>query len=136
MVSRMAYDPYGLATTVSGAVLPTIQYAGYYQNQTSGLNLTWFRAYDANTGRWLSRDPLGTRGGLNLYEYCGDEPSDYADSVGLNPWYVVPGTLFSGPGDMNPSAYTGQWINPNALGASLPATLPPNTCIRICSSDN
>lgn len=82
IVSRMAYDPYGRTTTVSGTTLPTIQYAGYYPHQTSGLELTQYRAYDANTGRWLSRDPIAEKGGLDLYDYVYNNPISNFDPEG------------------------------------------------------
>jgi len=33
--------------------------------------------------RWLQRDPIGERGGLNLYEYCGDDTISRRDPKGL-----------------------------------------------------
>jgi len=32
---------------------------------------------------WLSRDPSGERGGMNLYEYCADNPVNGNDPSGL-----------------------------------------------------
>lgn len=61
IVSRLSYDPYGRMTVVSGTNLPTKQFTGDYYHASSGLNLTLYRAYDANTGRWNSRDPLGNQ---------------------------------------------------------------------------
>ena len=60
--TRYSYDPYGRATPsyLSGSLDATFQYARYYYHSTSGLNLTWFRGYDSNIGRWLSRDSYGT----------------------------------------------------------------------------
>jgi RHS repeat-associated protein len=83
IVARYSYDPYGKVTLVSGTNLATKQYAGMYLHGTSGLNLTRYRAYDSNTGRWLSRDPIGEDGGYNLYEYCADDPMDFIDPQGL-----------------------------------------------------
>ncbi len=40
----------------------------------SGLHLAMYRAYDANLGRWLSEDPLGEVGGINLYGYGPNDP--------------------------------------------------------------
>src|SRR5271154_2654162 len=57
--ARYDYDPYGRVTTITGTIPSDFQYAGYYEHATSGLNLTLYRAYDPNTARWLSRDPLG-----------------------------------------------------------------------------
>ena len=39
--------------------------------------------YDPTTGRWVTRDPIGTAGGLNLYEYCGGDPVNGVDAGGL-----------------------------------------------------
>jgi hypothetical protein len=39
ITSRMAYDPFGRVTVVSGTNLPTKQYAGMYMHQPSGLYL-------------------------------------------------------------------------------------------------
>lgn len=39
--------------------------------------------YDSRMGRWLSRDPLGEEGGFNLYAYCGNDPVNRHDPLGL-----------------------------------------------------
>jgi hypothetical protein len=41
------------------------------------------RYYDPTEGRWLTRDPIGYAGGLNLYAYCGGNPVNLADPLGL-----------------------------------------------------
>ena len=41
------------------------------------------RWYDAETGRWLSKDPIRLNGGLNLYAFCGNVPLQFRDVVGL-----------------------------------------------------
>jgi hypothetical protein len=45
---------------------------------------TW-RYYDPLTGRFLTRDPIGYAGGLNLYAFAGNNPVSYADPSGTNP---------------------------------------------------
>ena len=45
-----------------------------------------FRHYFAELGRWLSRDPIGERGGENLYAMVGNNPVFWIDGLGLNPW--------------------------------------------------
>jgi RHS repeat-associated protein len=82
-VARYNYDPYGRTTLVSGTNLSDFQYAGYYAHQPSGLSLTVFRAYDPNTARWLSRDPLGEGVGSNLYGYVSNNPVNFYDPFGL-----------------------------------------------------
>jgi uncharacterized protein RhaS with RHS repeats len=43
-----------------------------------------FRYYDPVTGRWLSRDPIGENGGLNLYGMVGNDPISRWDYLGLD----------------------------------------------------
>ena len=42
------------------------------------------RAYDPNSGRWLSRDPLGEEAGINLYGYVQNDPINEYDPFGLD----------------------------------------------------
>ena len=41
------------------------------------------RYYNPSTGRWPSRDPIGNKGGLNLYGFLGNDSIDYLDELGL-----------------------------------------------------
>jgi len=50
------------------------------------LYLTRYRLYSTTLNRFLSADPLGLGGGLNLYEYCGGDPLTYIDPLGLSFW--------------------------------------------------
>jgi len=44
-----------------------------------------YRYYDPKTGRWLSRDPIEERGGINLYGFVGNSPIQRIDLFGLAP---------------------------------------------------
>jgi hypothetical protein len=39
--------------------------------------------YDPNIGRWLSRDPVAERGGVNLYQFVGNDGVNSWDYLGL-----------------------------------------------------
>jgi hypothetical protein len=39
--------------------------------------------YDPRLGRWLTRDPIREEGGINLYAYCGNDPVNRHDPLGL-----------------------------------------------------
>ena len=53
------------------------------RHRTSGLYLTLYRAYDANLGRWVSRDPFKKSMFANLYGYVGNKPINSIDYLGL-----------------------------------------------------
>jgi hypothetical protein len=42
-----------------------------------------YRYYDPETGRWPSRDPIGERGGINLYGFVGNDGVNWVDILGL-----------------------------------------------------
>ena len=80
--ARYDYDPYGKLTS-DPASPPEFGYAGMHYHAPSGLYLTKYRAYDPESGRWLSRDPIGEAGGINLYAYVGGNPVSFVDPLGL-----------------------------------------------------
>jgi RHS repeat-associated protein len=78
------YDAYG-----GGANAPPDPFGygaqfGYYTDAETGLTLCGRRYYDSETGRWLTRDPIGYAGGLNLYAYCSNGPAGGADPSGFD----------------------------------------------------
>ena len=85
MQARYDYDPYGRVTIVSGNLTADFGYSGMYYHAPSGLSLTLYRAYNADSGRWLSRDPMLESGGLNLYDYVSNKPISEVDYYGLQP---------------------------------------------------
>ena len=84
--ARYDYDPYGRRSAnlvTSNPVEADFGYTGHYYHAPSGLHLALYRVYDADTGRWINRDPIQERGGLNLYEYVGNNPLTRFDPNGL-----------------------------------------------------
>jgi RHS repeat-associated protein len=83
------YDPYGRpipnpgTNETEGQVSTDFRYAGLFYERNSGLYLAEHRAYDARTGRWLSRDPIAEAGGVNVYGYVRGNPITYTDLLGL-----------------------------------------------------
>ncbi|MEW6738090.1 MAG: RHS repeat-associated core domain-containing protein [Acidobacteriota bacterium] len=81
--AQYTYDPFGRITKLGGDKDTDFRYTGHYFHPPSELHLTWFRTYDANLGRWFSRDPISEKGGPNLYGYVANNPISFLDSMGL-----------------------------------------------------
>lgn len=45
--------------------------------------ISWHRFYDPETGRYISADPIGLAGGMNLYAYVQGDPVNWVDPMGL-----------------------------------------------------
>ena len=54
-----------------------------FMDQESGLYNYGYRFYHSGLGRWLSRDPAGEAGGLNLYAMIKNSPGNKMDVMGL-----------------------------------------------------
>jgi len=83
VLGRFDFDPWGRRTLAAGVDLTRVAFTGHEVNTATGLELALYRAYDPELGDWLSEDPLGVTGGLNLYSYVNREPIGHADPTGL-----------------------------------------------------
>jgi len=100
------YDTFGKLTgqTVAGAAKRTgpvyhqpLRYAGQYQDNESGLHYNLFRYYEPEVGRFTTQDPIGLKGGLNLYQYAPNP------LMWIDPWgWAFGGVDFTGSPDLFP----------------------------------
>jgi RHS repeat-associated protein len=79
------YGPFGepVRAEGSGASTFTFRFSTKYTDKESGLLYYGYRFYNLSTGRWLSRDPMEERGGLNLYGMVDNSPINFTDYLGL-----------------------------------------------------
>jgi len=81
-ITKTGYQLYG----ESGSTAGTFRYTGgRIDPETNGLYDFRARMYSPTLGRFLQADPVGTRGGMNLYAYVGNDPLNLLDSLGLLP---------------------------------------------------
>ena len=114
--ARYDYDPFGRRSTnkvaASSGVNPVesdFAYTGYYYHAPSAMEIAYYRVYNSNIGKWISRDPLQsttifpkfdpshplvsrsvplgveiTREGPNVYTYVKNNPATKMDLFGLD----------------------------------------------------
>jgi RHS repeat-associated protein len=94
VLERYSYDVFGLVNVVDASTGNSIPqsghgvrhfYTGHDFQAELGLYLTHYRAYEPVLGRWLSADPIGEAGGINLYGYVANNPVNMIDPDGRNP---------------------------------------------------
>jgi RHS repeat-associated protein len=83
VLARYDYDPYGKRTVLPSKVQVDFGFSGHYHHTPSGLSLTLYRAYNPELGRWISRDPIGEKAGVNLYQDVQNDPINRVDPLGL-----------------------------------------------------
>ncbi|MBQ0720856.1 MAG: hypothetical protein KBT88_08465 [Gammaproteobacteria bacterium] len=91
VVNKYAYDPYGQLMAKQEQIAQPFTYVGQYgvmtEAQDSDLYYMRARYYDAEIGRFISEDPIGMAGGINLYAYVGGNPVMLVDPSGLYAGY-------------------------------------------------
>ncbi len=78
------YDPFGRTTVATGTKAQDFshRFSTKPLDAETGLYYYGYRYYDPVTGRWPSRDPIGERGGINLYGFVGNDPIRNFDLLG------------------------------------------------------
>jgi RHS repeat-associated protein len=89
VVQRMDYDEFGKVLDDTNPGFQPFGFAGGLYDRETGLVRFGARDYDALTGRWLSKDKLGVRGGINQYVFVNNIPTMYVDPTGYFPWILL-----------------------------------------------
>ncbi|WP_411845251.1 RHS repeat-associated core domain-containing protein [Roseibacillus persicicus] len=85
VVQRNDYDPFGNLISKNGSVEDlNFGFSTKYTDEETGLAYYGYRYYDPVIGRWPSRDPIGERGGVNLYGFVENSPIQKSDYLGLS----------------------------------------------------
>jgi len=82
--TQYSYEPFGQTIATGASNTNQRQFTG---RESDGTGLYFYRAryYNPVLERFISEDPIGIAGGINLYGYVGNDPSNFTDPFGLNP---------------------------------------------------
>ncbi|HOV98335.1 MAG TPA: RHS repeat-associated core domain-containing protein [Bacteroidota bacterium] len=115
VMQRLDYDEYGNVTYDTNPDFQPFGFCGGLYDAQTKLVRFGYRDYDAETGRWTSKDPIGFGGGVsNVYVYCLNDPINFVDPSGLRLCRInLPG-MGNTYLDEAFGALIRNWINANA----------------------
>ncbi|MBA6328246.1 hypothetical protein H4J46_09895 [Colwellia sp. MB02u-6] len=82
IAQRLDYDVWGKITLDTNSGFQPFGFAGGLYDQHTRFTRFGARDYDADIGRWTTKDPIGLNGGLNVYGYVGGDPVNGIDPEG------------------------------------------------------
>jgi RHS repeat-associated protein len=118
-VAQYEYGPFGEVIRATGpmAKVNAMRFSTKYQDDETALYYYGYRYYDPSPGRWLSRDSIDVKGGLNLYALAFNSQVNLIDKDGqIIPLLLAAGAIFfasemyvnaPGPTDQTYSGFTG-----------------------------
>jgi RHS repeat-associated protein len=94
VVWEARYLPFGQAI-INGhsSVENNFRFPGQYYDAETGLHYNYHRYYDPGTGRYVTADPIGQAGGLNLFVYVNNNSINSTDPKGKSALAAVSGAL-------------------------------------------
>nr|WP_149658779.1 RHS repeat-associated core domain-containing protein [Pseudomonas sp. ANT_J12] len=98
IVWQATYKAWGaLETLAVNEVEQNLRFQGQYFDDETGLHYNTFRYYDPEVGRFVTQDPIGLDGGINLYQYAPNA------NTWIDPWgWAYKGVDFTGSPDLFP----------------------------------
>ena len=76
------YDSFGNLKDQKNRIKQPFTYTGREWDKETGLYYYRARYYDPMEGRFISKDPIGFKGGINLYNYVDSNPINNTDPTG------------------------------------------------------
>jgi len=81
VVGEYSYTTFGEQLSATGTYMPRFTFSSK-EHDASGLVYHGFRYYSPVLCRWISEDPIRESGGLNLYQFCFNNPINRVDPYG------------------------------------------------------
>ena len=89
-IEQLDFDEFGVLRSLSGKNLLPFGFAGGLLDQDTKLTHFGAREYDAESGRWLQKDPIRFQGGdTNLMSYVANDPINGIDPSGLKTIFLI-----------------------------------------------
>ena len=87
------YSPYGESLRASGAFAQSnpFRFSTKYTDSETGYVYYGKRFYDPKLGRFVGRDAIAEKGGINLFAFAGNNPLNMVDYLGMiasNCWFA------------------------------------------------
>ncbi|UDQ98359.1 RHS repeat-associated core domain-containing protein [Lentisphaerota bacterium WC36G] len=83
IANRYDYSPFGQLSKNNETVANPFKFSSEYAEKETGLIYYNYRYYNPVNGKWLKRDPIGERGGMNVYGFVNNNPIYEQDYLGL-----------------------------------------------------
>jgi RHS repeat-associated protein len=133
-------DPFGNIAAATGpmAYANPLRFSNKYWDDETGLGYWGYRYLSPRLGRWLSRDPLEEKGGMNLYIVCVNSPISQYDALGMAAWFnhpeyrmVLPLPLRESTTSASPPIAGARVLVPSASACSCKVVNSPGTKMTV-----
>ncbi|MEO8379705.1 MAG: RHS repeat-associated core domain-containing protein [Acidobacteriota bacterium] len=138
VVQAMRFDEFGYVLSDTNPGFIPFGFAGGLYDVATGLVRFGARDYDAQTGRWTAKDPIGFAGGdSNLYGYVTNDPINATDPSGLtwrSNWNFFSDWVMGSGGSVRsygPNAAESQEMRQSAGAARMREVFYDNNCRSI-----
>ncbi|MEN5180334.1 RHS repeat-associated core domain-containing protein [Comamonas testosteroni] len=95
-------EVFGVVKFISNDTEMNLRFSGQYWDGEKNSSYNFHRDYKTSQGRYLQEDPIGMKGGINLYNYVGGNSNKYMDPLGLSEvtgeWIKAPQINITGYG--------------------------------------
>jgi RHS repeat-associated protein len=139
--AKYEYDPYGgvrasYENSAYSSAPFSFRFSTKYLETETGLYYFGYRYYSPRLGRWISRDPIGERGGANLYAFVLNTPTSVVDPLGHYCYGTCTPPTFTGFGWCPGQSDTGNCQDCcNQLERALPIKERMEVCLCGCFNE-
>ena len=83
LVNSREMKAFGKWSESVNTVKNNFAFAGQYKDNENDNFYNYYRDYSNKTGRYIQSDPIGLKGGVNVFSYARNNPNSWIDPLGL-----------------------------------------------------